>query len=181
MKETCEEQTVRGGNKLVFMDFEDELRIMVRKDADRLVDKIRSYSTNQFNSWRRTPLLSLEADGRSGFSDRLSGAYRDKVWKLPIRDNNGHTAIGVDLRNGNLISIPQFYVNKKITPAKDKYVIQLALDLEVINSYRINQGLIDYTNTPYSAVYVAEEQEAWRESMTKLCGLEDWVVRYLPL
>lgn len=56
------------------------------------------------DTWRTIPELALAADGRSGWSDGLSRAYRQKLWPLEHPVDSGGYLVFVCLETGRLVA-----------------------------------------------------------------------------
>lgn len=77
--------------------------VAIRKEAKILADHIRELCRSQADVWRTIPELALDADGRSGYSDRYAMAYRHKLWPLEATLTRAGYGACVDLETGEIV------------------------------------------------------------------------------
>jgi hypothetical protein len=151
-------------------------------EADKVIESIRDYSRSQKELWRRVPLLALEADGRSGYCDSYSMAYRQGFWPLAA------APVYVDLASGELldayaasgsISICDLDVPKDsvIKPARNADVLRLAHNPGELDATRLIRSLEEHASQAYPSYYKAEEQETWRRKRKAELNLAELYVR----
>jgi len=154
----------------------------LKKKAENLCTEIRGYSESQAKLWRKIPFLALQADGRTGFSDKYSMAYNFGYWNLEFSIKEGKYTIIVDLESGRLMEARSFgdvvlddVVNSGVEPreADDKEIIGLAFNLDEINAQRIISDLANGKKSPYPSYYNPEKQKAWRKKTRKELCLEE--------
>ena len=156
--------------------------------AEKVVKDMRDYSRSQKELWQRIPLLALEADGRTGFSDNYSRAYRSGFWALDESVSGGDYLVYVDLATGELvdaysasssISVCDVDVPKDsaLTPAREEEVLKLALNLDGLDAQQIVTSLEEEARAPYSSYYDLKEQEAWRTETRTELNLPQFYVR----
>ena len=68
-----------------------------------LVERIRKYSRSQKEDWRKVPMLALEAEGRTGYSDNRSRAYMQGFWALEESVKDGYYRAYIDLETGDIV------------------------------------------------------------------------------
>ena len=134
----------------------------IRTEADKVIFDIRELSRRQKDLWQRVPYLALQADGRSGYSDNYSRAYREGYWALDASVRSGLYSVYVDLENGKLVNPA---VPKKL--ASDEDVLMLAFSLEQIDARAIVTDLYKRGKEHTWRGYDSGKQEAWRDSMQK--------------
>ncbi len=121
-------------------------------NAEKVVREIHDYSRSQKELWQRIPLLALEADGRTGFSDNYSRAYHNGFWALEGSVSSGHYSVYVDLATGELVdaysasrsfSVCDIDVPKDSTlkPARNVEVLNLAFNLDELDAQKIVASL----------------------------------------
>jgi hypothetical protein len=144
-----------------------------------LVDGIRQYSLSQNKLWQRVPLLALEADGRTGFSDQHARAYENGYWALESSAKEGRYQIFVDLADGRLVNPEYISPNgsKWKELAQDKIVIQLGFHLHELDASAITCGLELDAQKPYPRYYHGKEYDLWRERKRRELRLEELFTR----
>jgi len=133
--------------------------------AEDLVAKIREFSKSQKELWQKIPYLSLQADGRAGYSDGLSRAYRNGFWELECSLVSGFYQVYVDLETGELVNASSVSARQ----ASDKNVLKIALNLEQLNAQKIITCLEERACQPYPTYENPIKQDSWRvETKEKL-------------
>lgn len=149
----------------------------IPEEAKALVDKIRQYSRSQKELWQRIPLLALEADGRTGFSVKYAGVWRQGYWSLESSDEpmNGYR-VSVDLDDGELIDPFFLSINKK-RPALEGKIIQMGFSITELDASSIINLLKQEALEPYEKNFKPEVQDAWREKVRRELQLEEVFTR----
>jgi hypothetical protein len=128
-----------------------------------LAEEIRQEIVKKVDIWKKIRYWALEADGRLGFSDRLSYAYTYGIWLIETSSHNYRA--GVDLETGQLI----YVANPNKTPLTDGDVIIL-LEYE-IDADKILARLINMAKKPIYEGYDIKENNKWRQKTRKQLGL----------
>lgn len=126
----------------------------------QLIESICDYSTSQVDTWRRVPLLALQADGRDGGMGHYHSAYTSGMWKLYIpEDRLRH--VYVNCGTGGL----NFFCHGDTTyqPLREYRIVLLANHLEHLNAERVVASLKEWIDKPLPS-WISQEQAAERES-----------------
>lgn len=159
----------------------------IAEQKNRLVGVIRQYSRDQASLWQQVPNLALEADGRSGYNDTYSQAYREKTWPV-LQQNGGYGRYEafVDLNTGEIIDFPHIldpiYMSdgevdinteemRKPAPASDEKILRLAEHLDNLDAQSLVDHLQEAAQTPYFYAYKPQEIEQWRANLREEFGL----------
>lgn len=156
--------------------------------AEQVVETVRDYARSQKKFWQKIPLLALEADGRKGFSDNYSRAYKSGFWALNGSINGGHYSVYVDLATGELVdsyfasnsfSVCDSDVPKDstITLARNEDILKLVFNLEELDAKKIVSSLKKGAKEKYSSYYNSKEKEAWRNKTRVELNLLEFYVR----
>lgn len=137
-------------------------RFTIETGVRMLIEHIRAFSRRQAALWQRVPYLALEADGRTGFNDNHSRAYRQGVWAVDSCVNGNYT-IYVDLATGELIDPFAFHEKGEIKPASDAGVLTLATKLAELDAFAVVQRLEERAREPVASYYDRATQQRWRE------------------
>ena len=136
--------------------------------AERLVASLRELSVSQASLWQQVPYLALQADGRTGYSDQYSRAYRQGYWAIePSLMDYGSYMIYVDLETGEFVD---GYIPTNSANAKN--ILMLANYPEQLDVYRIIRYLKKECKKPTQKNYDKKEQKTWRESLRKKFSLK---------
>lgn len=146
-------------------------RSAIEEQSRALVADIRAYAREQVALWRRLPYLALEADGRNGFSDNYSRAYRQGVWAVESSVKSGSYTVYVDLATGELIDPFAFHANGTISPVGDAAVLALAVSLSELDARDIVEQLKQRSKEPVASYYEPAVQKRWREDTRRECKL----------
>jgi hypothetical protein len=139
----------------------------IEQNAQTLIDMIRQYSRDQKELWQQVPYLALQADGRSGYSDNYSRAYRTGYWALESSIVKGYYNIFVDLSNGDLVNAideSQF--------ADAEQIIKVAFHLEEIDACEIIDDLTAKAKSLPWKGYAKSAQDRWRKDLIKELDLK---------
>ena len=150
----------------------------ISKQADKLVQWIRDYSTSQKSLWRKIPYLALEADGRTGYNDNYGRAYSSGLWHIGY-------SMYVDLESGNLVdsyaasrsfSIGDYDCEKEsnLISANSENVLQLVYQIEVLNTSLLVNQLAEEGKKKYLAIYNPKEVEKWRDQKREEFSIEKY-------
>jgi len=157
-------------------------------NTNKIVKGIRDYSKQQRNVWQRVPLLALNADGITGYSDIYSRAYNQGFWALEGSINSGKYRIFVDLATGELVNAEQasskeflasYNYDKQsvLTRANDEDILNLAFHMEELKARKIASELIRISKQPYWKGYDKSKQEQWRLKVKKTLNLNELYFR----
>jgi hypothetical protein len=136
-----------------------------------LVTAVRDFARGQVAEWRKVPHLALEADGRTGFNDNHSRAYRQGVWAVLSSVRDRSYAVYVDLATGELIDAYDFHRNGCCTPAQDADVLRLASNIDELEAAALVASLRAQARQKYPSYYKPAEQDAWREATRRETGV----------
>ena len=123
------------------------------------IKNIRQYSRQQKENWRKIPSLALEADARTGYSDHLANAYHSGYWTINSIKVGQYFAVAVDLENGELVNI------STKEPVHSDWVLQIASNIDQIDTQQIISGLEEKAQEPYWKTYDPEKQDADRDAL----------------
>jgi hypothetical protein len=135
----------------------------IERQAKTLVDEIRSYSKEQKSFWNQLPYWALEADGRTGFSDSYSRAYRTGYWAVDKSIINGCYTVYVDLENGELVNA---FDPRKKANAID--VLRLAFDLDTLDAASTVEWVKEEAKKPYGSYYKESDRKSTDERRESL-------------
>lgn len=124
--------------------------------AYELIEKLKRYSESQRESWHRVPYLALQADGRMGYNEQYSRAYKNGFWAIDLNPANGYHAICVDLESGRLVD-----PNNPANPPNDKDLLVLALNSDKINANKIIAELERKSKAPVRRGYNNPGHQSW--------------------
>lgn len=167
-----------------------KLEGIIKHNAKVLVENIREYSRSQQELWQQIPNLALEADGRTGYDNNYSRAYRVGYWGLDSCVIDGYYQVHVDLATGELIDanvgLPYCpvisdvaYVPKKSQSiiAPDNKVIHLAYSLHELNAPRIIRELEKKAQEPVRDYIINADGKDWRDKLRKELQLTEKYTR----
>lgn len=134
--------------------------------AKELVNSIRELSKSQKDAWQQVPFWALQADGRTGFSDQYSRAYRQGYWAVETTVHKGSYSVYVDLETGELVSA--FDPRKQ---ARNTDVLMIASDPIQIDAVSLVKELSRDAKQPVDTYYNAQKQDKWRQAILKELNL----------
>lgn len=123
-------------------------------DVKTLLDKIRTQCRAQREHWQQVPLLALQANGRSGYSDRLSMAYNNGYWLLEASIRDGYYRAAVDCATGEIVNPAN-----PPKPAADAEVLRVAASLSQLDAALVCAHLRQRARGPISAGYPADHAQ----------------------
>ncbi len=132
----------------------------LRESTKELVDFIKEISRSQKSSWQQVPYLALQADGRTGYSDRYARAYCHGYWALEATVRNGCYSVYVDLETGELVNA--FDRTNKV---RDEDILMIASNTTQIDATSLVVKLAKDSEQPTYSGYNAREQEKWRQEI----------------
>ena len=139
----------------------------IKNQSGSLVEMIKQYSRDQKELWQKVPYLALHADGKSGYSDQYSRAYRTGYWALDSSTVRGYYNIFIDLSNGDLVN-----ARHELKIADPEHILKLAFNLEELDATDIVDELIaEGKSLPWKG-YNKQEQEKWRKGIIKEYNLK---------
>lgn len=103
----------------------------IKAEVHETVQLVRRYSESQVESWRRVPLLALQADGRVGryyTNSWLEAAYMHGLWRIPASFKN--VEVFVDCDTGGI-------VGRQLEAVEDKYILAIASKLSDIDAGKV--------------------------------------------
>ncbi len=129
----------------------------IKNYTNLLCNSIRKYALEQVKDWNKIPYLTLQVDGKGGYSNDYNSAYIDGIWKL-------NESIYLDCATGELVTIEHDKNNKIILKEAPNYLlVDLANSLERFNVKNIIKDLHGKLNwkdsEPYSLGYWNEKQK----------------------
>lgn len=127
-----------------------------------LVNLTRELSKSQKRIWQQVPFLALQADGRTGYSDQYSRAYRQGYWAVESTVHGGSYSVYVDLETGELVSA--FDPRKE---ARDEEVLMIASNPNQLDAVSLVTEIAKDAERPIGSYYNAQEQEKWRQETLK--------------
>ena len=145
-----------------------ELQKKISEFRKEIIEQMKLYSESQKETWRQIPFFALEADGRSGFSDSYSVAYRNGFWRISSSvAKHGSYTVCVDLETGQLVNA--FNV---LEPATDRDLLRILAD--ELDASKIIEELKGRVAAPFhwSQEKRKEEIEQWRAAKRAELGLE---------
>lgn len=137
-------------------------------DRAALAANIKSFVESQKTLWEQVPYWALQADGKSGFSDRYRTAYTSKVWIVFKSDISGVFTLAVDCVTGKLIT--PFSIGEQIhQQPMDNDIIIAKLDhldaMLIIKELKYSADREDLPGRDYGIGY--QSGNHWREIMMK--------------
>ncbi len=136
-------------------------------DLNALAEKIRDYSRNQKELWRKVPYLALQADGHGGYSSTYQLAYIHGYWEAG-------ESVYVDLENGELIQYPYAPWEKQVEASNIKIASLISSNFgrlnatAVISDLRVTGNGKDSSCVPIGFKTVRK----WRESLMEEYGIK---------
>ncbi len=136
-------------------------------DLNALAEKIRDYSRNQKELWRKVPYLALQADGHGGYSSTYQLAYIHGYWEAG-------ESVYVDLENGELIQYPYAPWEKQVEASNIKIVSLISPNFDrlnataIISDLRMTGKCKDSDCVPIGFKTVRK----WRESLMEEYGIK---------
>lgn len=154
--------------------------------AMTLEESIRDYARSQKEGWQQIPLLALEADGRTGFSEKYSRAYKSGYWALESSIRDGRYQVYIDLETGELVDASSVDSSFPILdldipkegnpqPAKPECVLQIAHCMQELHAPFLIEKLKLKGGEPVQVH--TEKNENWREVLKEQLGLSEVYTR----
>lgn len=122
---------------------------------DELVENIREYSLSQKEEWQKIPMLALEAEGRTGYSDTRSRAYTQGFWALEPATRNGKYQAYVDLATGEIVDAWSSQVGPVPTTELEYSVIDYVEENEPEGLGKVKEDVEERTNEERKKVHDA--------------------------
>lgn len=139
--------------------------------AENLASEIRAFSRRQDDLWQRVPWLALEADGRTGYSERLMRAYLQGYWGLGPTLADGRFSVYVDLATGELVNSCE-YNSRILAPTRD--IIVLANYIKSLDASFVISELVVLGERLYRRDFDPEKQVEWRLFLRKKLNLQQY-------